>query len=80
MRQKCSAFKFQNVRTKKGTDFFFTVVYFNNDNIQLNEFFTFIIVEDGISEDWWTDATQNAIRKTKSAENIGIKPTIIVNR
>jgi len=37
-------------------------------------------VEDGYSEDgWWADATLNAIRKTKSAEHIGIKPTIIVN-
>jgi hypothetical protein len=38
------------------------------------------IVEDGLSEDWWADVTQNAIRKTKSAENIGRNPTIIVHR
>ena len=43
--------------------------------------FLFFSVEDGFSEDgWWADATLNAIRKTKSAEHIGIKPTIIVNR
>ena len=50
-----------------------------------NGYFNFIfpsfLVEDGFSEDgWWADATLNAIRKTKSAEHIGIKPTIIVNR
>ena len=44
-------------------------------------FFFSFLVEDGFSEDgWWADATLNAIRKTKSAEHIGIKPTIIVNR
>ena len=37
-------------------------------------------VEDPGTEEWWADVTQSAIRKVKSAEHIGITPTIIVNR
>ena len=39
-----------------------------------------ISVDDGRSDEWWADASQMAIRKTKSAENIVINPTIVVNR
>ena len=50
-------------------------------DVYYQDFFFFLFsVEDGFSEDgWWADATLNAIRKTKSAEHIGVKPTIIVN-
>lgn len=39
-----------------------------------NFFFT---VDDS---DWWADISQNTLRKTKSAEHLGMAPTIIVNR
>ena len=40
----------------------------------------FFKVDDGRSDEWWADASQMAIRKTKSAENIVMNPTIVVNR
>ena len=41
-------------------------------------FYIYFSVNDGCG--WWADVSQSALRKVKSAEHIGIPPTIIVNR